>query len=130
MFGTLRIHKYRNQNVNKNVSSILNFIQNGKDKTLRMIAINQGFNKVSDRNYTSTICKYTDNKLQEEGYEGLNKLTMKDLRDNFYSYDHDSIIRVIVDRMLTNHNNLWEDLFGRDIVNTFFASIEYLYIHQ
>ena len=68
--------------MSENISWILNFIK-GKDKTLRLISVNQGFNTIRPAGYTHTICKYTDKKLEERGFKGLKQLTFKDMRENW-----------------------------------------------
>ena len=82
IFGSELIRYRGKKKVSDNISWVLNFVK-GKDKVLRLIAVNQGFNKASNSNETGVICAYTDKKLEEEGYEGLRQLTFKDVRKNW-----------------------------------------------
>ena len=84
--GTCRIFMHREQSVQLILSSILNFIQNGKDKKLRILAINQGLNEVAQVNNgslnLSKICDFSNKILKDEGFDGLRNVTYKDISDN------------------------------------------------
>ena len=127
-FGTLRIRDYWNKAANKNISWILDFIQNGRDKTLRAISVNQGYKRASGGSYAHSICSYTNGILDSEGYEGLKKLTYRDLRKNG-GEDHGiikSLCILVWNEIVDIHKN-YKDKIGRgDYVDKFFDIMQYL----
>ena len=78
-YGSNRVISFEQENVHEMVSLILSFIQRGSDKKLRIIAVNQGIFKGTD---SAKLKGYLDQISDKQGYDGLNKITYSDMRNN------------------------------------------------
>ena len=78
VFGTGRIADYGTKNKSQLISDILDFIWSGKDRKLRIIAINQGMNKTQGIN--QKLSGYINEISASKGYHGLKRIGYKDIR--------------------------------------------------
>eukprot|EP01083_Nonionella_stella_P148586 470688_1 len=80
IFGTDRIADSRSKHTSKLVTFMLDFISRGNDKRLRILSINKGMHWVQNINPKLSI--FIDRTLDVDGYEGLQKITYSDIRQN------------------------------------------------
>ena len=112
-----------------NLSSMMRFLQNGRDKKLRILSINQGINIVwNGRNNVKRLCEYVDKIYEDQGFDGLKEVTYKDMRDNSV----DTEFAALFPYAFTHVKHQWEYYNDKkcrgDYIDTFFNFTEFLIV--
>ena len=112
LLSTNRIENYECNQISDVYNSLKNFVRSGnrKEKVLRIIAVNYGLDMQKRSWNTKTIKDYIDGIIEDNKYEELTKLKLRDLRNNCENPQRANLFPGIWQWLEDTHKELYEDL--------------------